>query len=389
MLADAQKVLDAEQNKNIATLELQARALVNQAQYDLVNRDALLAQAQALRDLQQARDMATIAADGQARADQVSADAARAAADAFNAARIAVQKESEAWAARTAALADARQQLSDIMQPQDAYLRTLDEMLEKYPELANKIEALRTQYMAWIKTQADLKAAAEAEKLAIANRRAAIDEFNANLEKQANEQKRIYDIIANAAIGVFSRITSLIKVEGAGVQEAVNSFVGGIQGGLSALAKGDWVGAIVGVVAGAINSIIDLFNGASQSYENFKKLASSFSIVELSSKQVSRGWFADIFGGAATVAVLSEFGLKLAKTLESGVLSGLGNGIKAFFNGGNIIDGLRSGIRDAIIGAITEAVIAGAILKGALGKLLEGLAAALSEGNFASAQDFH
>jgi TP901 family phage tail tape measure protein len=205
--------------------------------------------------------------------------------------------------------------------------------------------------------------------------------------REAAEQFKNGDVLQGIG-ALFVGIANTIDSEAPGVNQALNSFAQGVQGALSALAKGDWIGAIIAGVAGIVNAVIDLFNGAAQSLENFKKLASSFSVVELSGKQVSRGWFADLFGGPATVAVLSEFGLKLAKTLESGVLSGLGNGIKAFFNGGNIIDGLRSGIRDAIINAITEAVIAGAILKGALGKLLEGLAQALSEGNFASAQGF-
>jgi phage-related protein len=196
------------------------------------------------------------------------------------------------------------------------------------------------------------------------------------------------------AIGEMLRgISDAFDFGGNGVDAAVNSFVQGIQGALTSLAKGDWIGAIVAVVAGAVNAVLDLFNGANKSLQEANKklndTINQFSVIDgsvfVKITQESRGWFADLFGGPATIATINEFGVKLAHTLENGLLSGVTNGIKAFFDGGGILENLRSGIRDAIISAITDAVIKSAILKGALGGLLTELSEAFSNGGDPSA----
>jgi TP901 family phage tail tape measure protein len=205
--------------------------------------------------------------------------------------------------------------------------------------------------------------------------------------------KNALDQIANGdygqAIGEMLRgISDAFDFGGNGVDAAVNSFVQGVQGALTSLAKGDWIGAIVAVVAGAINAVLDLFNGANKSLQEanqkLKAVEDSFSVINggafVKITKESRGWFADLFGGPATIATINEFAVKVAKTLESGLLSGFANGVKAFFNGGSLIDGLRSGIRDAIINALIDAFVQGAIIKGALGKLFTDLSEAIANG---------
>jgi len=52
----------------------------------------------------------------------------------------------------------------------------------------------------------------------------------------------------------------------------------------------------------------------------------------------------------------------------------------------NWAEALRTGIREAIANAVIEAVIQGAVIKGALGKLLDELTALLAEGDYAGAR---
>jgi hypothetical protein len=59
----------------------------------------------------------------------------------------------------------------------------------------------------------------------------------------------------------------------------------------------------------------------------------------------------------------------------------LSSGLKNFFDGkGDLLTSLRSGLRDAVIGGIIDATLKGAFIKGALGKLLDGLSNAIATG---------
>jgi len=79
---------------------------------------------------------------------------------------------------------------------------------------------------------------------------------------------------------------------------------------------------------------------------------------------------------------INEFALGIAQTLESGVLGGLRNAMKAFLEGAeDWYQQLKDGIKGAIENAIIEAVIQGAIIKGALGQMLSDLTDALAAGN--------
>ncbi len=176
-------------------------------------------------------------------------------------------------------------------------------------------------------------------------------------------------------------LVNSIKKSGAGVQAAVSSLVSGVQSVISTLARGDWVGAIVAGVSSVIDSVVSLFNGAAKSVEDFENRAEGFRFINLSSRQQSRGWLADLLGGQETVTRLNEFGLQIAQTIENGIGSALQSGFKDFLNSkGGILVALQSGLRNAIQDAIIQATLQGAIVKGAIGKLLEDLSAAIASG---------
>ncbi|MFB9991220.1 hypothetical protein ACFFLM_04385 [Deinococcus oregonensis] len=149
---------------------------------------------------------------------------------------------------------------------------------------------------------------------------------------------------------------------------------------------GAWVGAITKIVSG----IADAIGGFQRARAEAKKLADDFnkqfSLIDGSTFSKfttrSRGFFADFFGGGPEVVKqINESAAAIAKTIETGVLGGFTNGIKAFLNGtGTMLDAIREGVRGAIIDAITQAVIQGAIIKGALGSLLTELTNGLAAG---------
>lgn len=182
----------------------------------------------------------------------------------------------------------------------------------------------------------------------------------------------------------------LIRDEGAGVNEAINYVVQGIQGVLGSLGKGDWIGAIVAGVSSAVNAIISLFDGAAKSAREaraeFNKISESLLLIDAGiiakTKTRSRGWFADLFGGPETYLEVNQVALGIAKALESGINGGMKSGIKAFFDGkeGGLLEGLKSGLRDQIISAVTDGFIQSAVLKGALGGLLGQLTMAFTDG---------
>ncbi len=75
----------------------------------------------------------------------------------------------------------------------------------------------------------------------------------------------------------------------------------------------------------------------------------------------------------------------IGKAISTGVTSAFQTGIRDFLSGtGGILNALRTGIRDAIANAIAEAVIQGALIKGALGSLLTELTDTLAAGGDAT-----
>ncbi|MBZ9753172.1 hypothetical protein K7W42_20255 [Deinococcus sp. HMF7604] len=192
------------------------------------------------------------------------------------------------------------------------------------------------------------------------------------------------------ATDLAGRLANLAEASGNGnlaanISGAVKAFEL-VKGVAMDIAQGNWVGAAVKV----LGSLIDAFAGfarakaeAAKAREDFQKQFSLINADAFSSFTTrSRGFFADVFGGGPEVLrQVNETAASIAKAIESGVLGGFQNGIKAFLSGtGDLLTGIREGVRGALIDAVTQALIQGAILKGTLGKLLTDLTTTLASG---------
>lgn len=154
------------------------------------------------------------------------------------------------------------------------------------------------------------------------------------------------------------------------------------------IAKGDYVGAVVNVVS----TIADAFTGFRRAYDEADKARKSFQdgfrLIDASAFSSfgvrSRGFLADLFGGGPEVVKnINQMVANIAQTLESGVSGAFSSGIKKFLNGeGDMLSALRDGIKGAVIDAVTQAVIQGAVIKGALGQMLTDLTLAADAQNW-------
>ncbi|MVN88642.1 tape measure protein [Deinococcus sp. HMF7620] len=192
------------------------------------------------------------------------------------------------------------------------------------------------------------------------------------------------------ATDLAGRLANLAEASGNGnlaanINGAVKAFEL-VKGVAMDIAQGNWVGAAVKV----LGSLIDAFAGfarakaeAAKAREDFQKQFSLINADAFSSFTTrSRGLLADVFGGGPEVIKsINETAASIAKAIESGVLGGFQNGIRSFLSGtGDLLTGIREGVRGALIDAVTQALIQGAVLKGTLGKLLTDLTTTLASG---------
>jgi hypothetical protein len=165
-----------------------------------------------------------------------------------------------------------------------------------------------------------------------------------------------------------------------------------IETGVSAF-KSFSTGDIIGGITTIAQTLVQAFTAAKREMEAFRKefdgLVKSFSVIDVTGiikTKTSRGGFLGLGTKTEIDQEASQLGLTIATSLEGGVKSGLANGFRAFLDGtGSILSGLRDGLKGAIITAITEAIIQGAIIKGALGALLTSLTEAFASGDYAGA----
>lgn len=200
--------------------------------------------------------------------------------------------------------------------------------------------------------------------------------------------------------GAFGQLADAVSPGGdlganlSGIANLTGKLISGVQGVMQGFAQGGIVGGVVAGVSWLASTIADAVSGfqrAKQAAEDARKsFQSAFKLVDASTFSTfgtrSRGFFADLFGGGPEVIQqVNEVAASIARTLESGVSGAFQNGIKRFLNGeGSVLDGLRSGIRDTVVNAITEAIIQGTVIKGALGGLLTDLTNTLAGGGDAS-----
>lgn len=170
------------------------------------------------------------------------------------------------------------------------------------------------------------------------------------------------------------------------------------------------IGAWISIVTTVVGTIADAIGGFQKAYEKADKLKKEFndgfSLVDGNKLQEvkvqSRGWLADLFaGGPEVIQEINKLATEFARTLESGTIGAIKNSVKAYLTVSDeelsklnitaaeyAIRTLRTGIKEAIVTAVTDAIIQSAVIKGALGGLLTDLSLALASGDYAAAKGF-
>lgn len=173
-----------------------------------------------------------------------------------------------------------------------------------------------------------------------------------------------------------------------------NKFIQGLFGTIGMIAELVFqipgLGAVFAAVGNVISRVIgDLSNGIKQVAAEVKDMQKSFKLLDVSkivrTHRVSRGgilgWLG--FTKEAIDQVATDLAMAIGTKLE-GVGNVLSSAMKNFISGatdaGGVFTELQAGVRGAIEDAIIEAVIQGAIFKGAIGGLLTELTNALAAG---------
>ncbi len=174
--------------------------------------------------------------------------------------------------------------------------------------------------------------------------------------------------------GGFADLAKAIPVVG-GLLSKVFSFFGSIAEGLYKLT---W------------QATVESLNRARAAYE---KLGEQMVLIHQRAyariKKYQERYFFGLISVDRYKVEVDKFALKIAQTLEQGVLGGLRNAMRAFLEGAqDWQEQLKEGLRSAIENAVIEAVIQGAIFKGVLGEALTKLTEALAKGNYEAARTY-
>jgi uncharacterized coiled-coil DUF342 family protein len=194
-------------------------------------------------------------------------------------------------------------------------------------------------------------------------------------------------------VGTLNDISSTLRsIGGAAAGTPLGDFASGM-GELvdvaSKFASGDVLGGITAVAAEIISGFTAASKAAQKLTDDLAGIQSGFNLIDSDQlvkttvEQVGSIFFMPVYGEVVDEAA-SALGLSIAEALEGGVLSGLRNGFEAYLESGDIKDlenGLKDGFRTAVIDAIFEALIEGAIVEGALGEYLTELTAAIAAGD--------
>lgn len=198
--------------------------------------------------------------------------------------------------------------------------------------------------------------------------------------------------------GAFGQLADAVSPGGdlganlSGIANLTGKLISGVQGVMQGFTQGGLVGGVVAGVSWLASTIADAVSGfqrAKQAAEDARKsFQGAFRFIDAGTFSTfgtrSRGFFADLFGGGPEVIQqVNEVAANIARTIESGVAGAFQTGIKRFLNGeGDILTALREGLRDTVINAVTEAIVQGVVIKGALGKLLTDLTLAAEAQNW-------
>lgn len=330
--------------------------------------------------------------------------------------------EAAAGAEGAKALEAAQLALSGVMGetgPYDSQIAGLEALKETYPELADEIDKIIGKY-GELAGEAGPKALAQAQ-LELASVLGQTEPYDSQL-KNLDELKKKYPELADEIdklIGKYQQLTKLAKLSsdvGKGLDafnkglDSLKDFKNGdVKSGLEGILdtgatiagffgpEGKMIGDMVAGIGKAAIAVFDFFQSLDRNYQNAKaleelnkqakELAKGFQFIgEESAKAFtsieskSRGWLSDFLFGPELSVKIDEFGVKIAKTLEGGVASGLKNGLNAkTWDEGLAI--FRKDLGQSVIDSLIEGFMKSEAIKGVIGPAVATLAKALSDGD--------
>jgi hypothetical protein len=309
----------------------------------------------------------------------------------------------------------------DVVAGATAYREELEKLLDEYErgnisqeefnqKLAELLENLQGILPAW----EEWVAAMEAAGVNMDDARQALATLNAALAQHEQrvrsiEQTRLDRWVAdltNAIQTATDAVSGMLDAFSAdSFGKGLAQFARGLGGLIGLFPGGGIIGGLVSAVGGAIGRLWDTLASAfANSFESFtsrveralQPIAERFRLITIDAfrsaardPRTARS-LAELIDIAKnplnklTVETLTA----IASALEGGVLNGVKRAATAFLRGAaDWAEQLRQGIQEAIESAVIEAVIQGSIIKGALGKLLDQLVAALGTGDYSLAQN--
>jgi TP901 family phage tail tape measure protein len=154
--------------------------------------------------------------------------------------------------------------------------------------------------------------------------------------------------------------------------QVISTFVSGVQGTLSALAKGDWIGAIIAGVATVVGTILDIFQGGKKSMQKAKaeieeatKGIKFFDVSKYAKVEARDGFWGWLGFKKSTIDqesldIARSLGDALYEAISGGMLDGIKAG-KTSFASLNL--DLKKSLAQSILQGLIDGFLQGEIMK--------------------------
>jgi uncharacterized protein YicC (UPF0701 family) len=285
-----------------------------------------------------------------------------------------------------------------------------EEFNRQLSELYENLQGILSVWEEWV-------AAQEQSGKNMAAERQALTALNNELSKTKDRVRSIEQTRIDRWASNFVSALRAIKSAISDIADAFNSetigeglakLARGIGSIVSLIPGGQAIGGIIGFAGELIGGLVDSIGAALTPFAQrveaaLQPVAQKFKILTTDAFKAAAQdpGFAGIIQNALSIisfgiikpaSVINEALLKfleqIASALEGGVINGVKRAASAFLRGAaDWADQLRQGINEAIESAVIEAVIQGALIKGAIGKLLDQLVSALGTGDYSLAQN--
>ena len=177
--------------------------------------------------------------------------------------------------------------------------------------------------------------------------------------------------ILSAASGFVGGLATVFATGNEDIDNVTSAFVDGVQGTLGALAKGDWIGAIIAAVATVINTVLNMIQGAKRSLAKAKQEISDstkdikfFDLGKYAVVQTYKGGFLGL--QTLSKSVIDQQAIDIAKSLGDAIYEGISTGL---------LDGIKAGKASfGDLGLDLKKTLGNQILQGLIDGFLRGAA---------------